>query len=623
MKAIQINLNYLWAESGDVTDPDLGNASRPNYLQGWQAEIPTSQEFNFVLNTNANNILYLAERGAYEYDPEISYAQGAMVHSGGRVYYSKSDSNVGQPLTNKARWVAGYVFGKTTLGAYSNTQGLLISDIGEFTSSTIWQGSDLTVKSAVPLVSFESTGAGGNWLLGNIEGEMCVNDLGNTGMANNKNIAKSSGDTYRLYHEGHKPTQAEIPGTIPDAPSNANSYVRMGGSWVVSDSGMGDAPSNGKQYARKDADWEEVEDVGNRPGDIKATTNSAATMLARGWLPCNGRPVSRTTYSNLYGSPTVGGLYGDGDGINTFNTPNIPSVTVKSKRWVTDPFFNGTSNVNSVAIHQASETVYALTSQTSSTAVGTASLFRRDPITLTWAQYSDVHLRMGGAVELEVDQSTGDVYIGYGFGGGVRRIDISLTTGSVLLVETTDCEAVGGMSFNTTTNTLTISNTSSSGDDNYYYNSDSGVVTSANDGNNFWAMCWSIEAQKGYGAKGNGKLYESTDGTSWAIVPVSSSEPNSSFNTSWDLGYCRALCYDSRTNQIITHNNYAGWMLGYDVETKYWDRVLYDSVVGVVVTGLAHMHNTGEIFAADTSTDTLRVLPPSGAGPGIQYYIKF
>lgn len=52
-------------------------------------------------------------------------------------------------------------------------------------------------------------------------------------------------------------------------------------------------------------------------GDIK---ESAASGEPLGWLECNGRAVSRSTYSILFG--TIGTTYGPGDGSTTFNLPD-------------------------------------------------------------------------------------------------------------------------------------------------------------------------------------------------------------------------------------------------------------------------------------------------------------
>lgn len=46
----------------------------------------------------------------------------------------------------------------------------------------------------------------------------------------------------------------------------------------------------------------------------------AGTSLPSGYLPCDGRAVSRTTYSALYNM--IGTVWGAGDGSTTFNLPN-------------------------------------------------------------------------------------------------------------------------------------------------------------------------------------------------------------------------------------------------------------------------------------------------------------
>ena len=47
----------------------------------------------------------------------------------------------------------------------------------------------------------------------------------------------------------------------------------------------------------------------------------AGTTAPPGWILCDGSEVSRTTYANLFGS--VGIAFGGGDGVNTFNVPDL------------------------------------------------------------------------------------------------------------------------------------------------------------------------------------------------------------------------------------------------------------------------------------------------------------
>ena len=47
----------------------------------------------------------------------------------------------------------------------------------------------------------------------------------------------------------------------------------------------------------------------------------AGSTIPSGWLLCNGQAVSRTTYAKLYS--VIGTTYGNGDGLTTFNVPNL------------------------------------------------------------------------------------------------------------------------------------------------------------------------------------------------------------------------------------------------------------------------------------------------------------
>jgi len=62
--------------------------------------------------------------------------------------------------------------------------------------------------------------------------------------------------------------------------------------------------------------------------DLNKGANPAGSLIMyggatvpTGYLMCNGSAVSRTTYSDLY--IAIGTAYGDGDGSNTFNVPDM------------------------------------------------------------------------------------------------------------------------------------------------------------------------------------------------------------------------------------------------------------------------------------------------------------
>lgn len=57
---------------------------------------------------------------------------------------------------------------------------------------------------------------------------------------------------------------------------------------------------------------------GHEPGDLKMRAHG---VVPTGWLECDGRAISRTTYSALFAA--IGTTYGAGDGSTTFNVPDM------------------------------------------------------------------------------------------------------------------------------------------------------------------------------------------------------------------------------------------------------------------------------------------------------------
>ena len=61
----------------------------------------------------------------------------------------------------------------------------------------------------------------------------------------------------------------------------------------------------------------------------------AGNNIPKGYLPCNGSAISRTTYADLF--TVIGTTYGAGDGSTTFNLPNL-----------TDKFIQGSDTAGTV-----------------------------------------------------------------------------------------------------------------------------------------------------------------------------------------------------------------------------------------------------------------------------------
>jgi len=65
------------------------------------------------------------------------------------------------------------------------------------------------------------------------------------------------------------------------------------------------------------------------PGQILA---NASGFLPPGYLVCNGLEVERTTYPELF--RLIGTYYGDGDGITTFNLPNLTNDATPTATYI-------------------------------------------------------------------------------------------------------------------------------------------------------------------------------------------------------------------------------------------------------------------------------------------------
>jgi microcystin-dependent protein len=82
-----------------------------------------------------------------------------------------------------------------------------------------------------------------------------------------------------------------------------------------------------------DYDDERIPTGGGMPtGDtfpIGAITSYAGSTAPTNWLICDGRAISRVTYSDLFNA--IGTTYGSGDGNTTFNLPNLKGRVVVGK----------------------------------------------------------------------------------------------------------------------------------------------------------------------------------------------------------------------------------------------------------------------------------------------------
>lgn len=227
--ANQINLDLLWADLGGKTDP-----TDAKWEAGWVAEIPTYQNFNYVLHATGSNILHLAENGEFQWQQEISYEVGATVREGGFEWYCITANSGQQPSLDNTNsyWVNGKVVGRTPVTPFNQKHGLYVADINTRTLNT-WTGNDVTIENKSALVALNTTGSSlKNLVFGNVGGELVVVDVGTTNVPDGRDISISKSAVQKIYHEGNKPDQSDVSGTIPDSPQDGTIYARRAGNWV-------------------------------------------------------------------------------------------------------------------------------------------------------------------------------------------------------------------------------------------------------------------------------------------------------------------------------------------------------------------------------------------------------
>lgn len=97
-----------WAEAGIVRKPT--DARR---LQGYVAEIPEFDEFNWLIRNLGEMALYLNERGIGEWDDVTSYPRGAIVVDPitKTMRQSLQDANLDHAVSDSAWWSADFVGG--------------------------------------------------------------------------------------------------------------------------------------------------------------------------------------------------------------------------------------------------------------------------------------------------------------------------------------------------------------------------------------------------------------------------------------------------------------------------------------------------------------------------------
>lgn len=219
----QTNLSLIWAATGGVTDP--GDVK---YSTGWIAEIPTFQNFNFVLQNHSKNQLALAEKGQFDWEGVITYVPGAQVIKNSTLYTCITSHTNQDPETDNTHsyWVFGYAWG-TNSAALTYKEGMYIHEVNT-KGNTTWDGNDITIQNNNSVIAYNTTDANDNLVMGNIAGKMRIKNVATQAVPDGRNLS----DGHELFHEGHPPIQSEVAGTIPANPIDGILYGRKDANWV-------------------------------------------------------------------------------------------------------------------------------------------------------------------------------------------------------------------------------------------------------------------------------------------------------------------------------------------------------------------------------------------------------
>lgn len=142
------DLTRVWAEgapSGNVVDPDTTTPGK--FANGWQAEVPPFEHFNFIQKLQTQGLAHINEQGIPVWDADTVYpVDGIVKASNGKIYKSLSEQSGNDPVLTSGFW-----------SDWEVSQRLIYAD----TVSDLIEG-DFTIGSAVKTLGYYVPGDGGS-----------------------------------------------------------------------------------------------------------------------------------------------------------------------------------------------------------------------------------------------------------------------------------------------------------------------------------------------------------------------------------------------------------------------------------------------------------------------------
>lgn len=338
------SLNEVWASNGIISSPQNLKIS-----QGWTVEIPPYQYFNWSQNRVDSFMAHINQSGIpvwdsiTEYTGNKSYVQG----SDGVIYKAKITNTNIDPANalNRSTWgIAFEVYGsvavvQTQLDALQTNYNTL-ANIANYPQArqnlSVWSRVESDSRFAYKLGD-ANTKFSAAWATADSH----VIPLGQLNSLIAKATTQNIG-TARIATTTEV-EQAILDDVIVTPETGAAVYLKKSNN-------LADIPN--KALARQNLGITEISQL--NPDDFLKNVEMVGqishffrTTAPNGWLICDGREVSRTTYARLF--EAIGVLGGAGDGVTTFNLPDFRNEFLRG--WTGISTSIGTKRTDSLKSH--------------------------------------------------------------------------------------------------------------------------------------------------------------------------------------------------------------------------------------------------------------------------------
>ena len=313
------NVNTVWATSGTIVSPGSAKVAL-----GWVKEIPDFEFENWVQNRQDQFNAHVNQYGIPVWDSVTEYIAGKSYVQGsdGNIYKALTTNTNKNPVTSSSDWVRAF-------NAYGDSYTKTESDSKYLAKSSNLSDLNNAATARTNLSVYSKAEADSKYLAKSNN----LSDLTNvaTARANLSVYSKIESDLIYLAKANNlsdilsaSAARTNL-GVYSKGESDGRYLRRTNNLSDLDDTATArdnlDVYSRGQTYTR--AEVEALLQL-DPPGKIMLY---AGINTPSGYIYCDGREVSRTTYADLFAA--IGTTYGDGNGTTTFNVPDLRGEFVR------------------------------------------------------------------------------------------------------------------------------------------------------------------------------------------------------------------------------------------------------------------------------------------------------